>query len=305
MTVGAGNKVSAADYNYVRNRVLNILGTGSGDSGYGQTPFSTSRTGNSSSDKVRDADWDNLRLDIQRIANHQGTSITTLTDVSRGQKVTSAPLVVYDSVYNTLLSNRLNIAVGQYSDELMTSSSRSAGWNGTISHYFNINFGSYDNARYFFNAGGNIRIKPTFSRADNSTLNLDWQALIDGVPTIILNYQRFFADAVGGTIIDSRGFYNGLPSSNTQIYTRTGGLVSGSSTYAVNDYTVRVYGNAASPSIIYFECEFKDDKFRPDPLWPQGDENVTGTVTNTVRMFRPSGSNVNISAPTTTTTVNL
>lgn len=304
MTTGAGNKVSAADYNSVRTNFLGILGTGSGNAGYGQTPFSTARTGNLSTDKVRDADWDNLRLDIQRIAAHQGTSIISLTDVARGSKVTSAPLVQYQTVYTTLYNNRLNIAVGQYSDEAMTSSSRSAGWNATISHYFNINFGSYNNARYFFNAGGNIRIRPTYTKDVSTTLNNDWEQLISGVPWLVMNYQQTASNAVGGTLISSTGFYN-MPTTNTQIYTRTGGLISGAATYAVNDYTVRVRGNAAQPSIIYFECEFKDDKTYPDALFPAGDENVTGTVTNSVRMFRPSGSNVNITAPTTTTTTNL
>lgn len=304
MTTGAGNKVSAADYNNVRNNFMNILGTGSGNAGYGQSSYSSARTGNSSSDKVRDADWDNLRLDIQRIAAHQGTSIISLTDVARGSKVTSEPLVQYNSVYTTLYNNRLNIAAGQYSDEAMTSSSRSSGWNSTISHYFNINFGSYDNARYFFNAGGNIRIRPTYSKDVSTTLNNDWEQLIGGVPWLVMNYEKTTADAVGGTLISSTGFYN-MPTGNTQIYTRTGGLISGAASYAVNDYTIRVRGNAASPSILYFECEFKDDKTYPDPLFPAGDENVTGTVTNSVRMYRPSGSNVNISAPTTTNTVNL
>lgn len=301
MTVGAGNKISAADYNNVRNNFLNILGTGSGNAGYGQTPNSPAVA---SGVKVKDADWDNLRLDIQRIAAHQGTSISALPDVARGGKVTSAPLVSYSNVYTTLYNNRLNIAAGEYSDELMTSSTRTAGWNGTISHYFNINFGSYDNARYFFNSGGNIRIKPTYTKDSGTPLNNDWEALISGVPTLVFNYAQTSSNAVGGTQISPIGFYS-LSTGSTQIYTRTGGLVSGAATYVVNDYTVRVYGNAASPSIIYFECEFKDDKFRPDPLWPQGDENVTGTVVNTVRMFRPTGSNVAVAVPSTSVTVNL
>jgi hypothetical protein len=305
MTVGAGNKVSAADYNNVRNTFLNILGTGSGNAGYGQTPNSSAV---GSGVKVKESDWDKLRRDIQRIATHQGTSIIALPDVPLGGKITSAPLVTYSTVYTTLFNNRFNIAVGQYSDELMTESTRTAGWNGTISHYFNINFGSYDNARYFFNSGGNIRIRPTYTKDSATTLNNDWESLISGVPTLVFNYQQTSSNAVGGTQLSPIGFYS-LPTGATQIYTRTGGLISGAATYAVNDYTVRVYGNAASPSIIYFECEFKDDKTRPDPLWPQGDENVTGTVRNTVRMFRPTetstGDSVVIPVPSTSVTANL
>jgi len=294
MAFTAGTKVLRDDYNTVRNSMLNILGAGSGDVGYGQTLFNSSAV--ASGTKIRAADWDNLRLDIQRIADHQGTAVT-LTDVGTTTKVSASVGVQYANSLTTLLTNRFNLAVGQFSDEALTSSTRTAGWNTTISHYFYVDFGSYDNARYYFNAGGQIRITPTFIKSTSNSINNDWENLINAVGTVYLDYTQ----TVGGGNTSSIGFYD-LTTGAQQIYTRTGGAIN--SLYASNDYTIRAYRNAGS-SIIYFECEFKDDKFTVDPTWGT-DESVTGTIANTVVRRRPSAAvpinGVNAPTPTATNT---
>ena len=131
-------KIVSADYNSVRNSMLALLGTGSGDQGYGQTPLSSAV---SAGQKVREAQWDLLRQDIQRIAAHQGSSIV-LSDVTTSTKVVTSVATQYQSaITNTLVPNRFNLAAGQFSDEALTSSTRTANWNGVIVHEFNLNFG--------------------------------------------------------------------------------------------------------------------------------------------------------------------
>lgn len=278
--------ISVTDYTNLRNSMLNLLGTGSGDQGYGQTPLSPVKT---AGQKIRESEWDLLRQDIQRIADHQGTAVT-LTDVTTSTKIRSSVGTQYQTVItNSLIPNRFNLAAGQFSDEALTSSSRSTTWNTTIVHEFNVNFGSLDNARYFFNAGGTIRVRPLFTKSGATTINNDWETLIGGVGWLSLNYTTFTSSSIG---------YYDLTTSLTQVYTRTGG--SANATYAVNDYTVLVSKNAAG-SVINFRCEFKDDK----GVNPLVDESVAGTVTNEARMYRPSGTNVNVTAPTATTTTNL
>lgn len=280
------SKIVSADYNNVRNSMLALLGTGSGDQGYGQTPLSSAV---SASQKVREQQWDLLRQDIQRIADHQGSSVT-LSDVTTSTKIRTSIATQYqNAITNTLVPNRFNLAAGQFSDEALTSSSRSTAWNTVIVHEFNINFGSQNNARFFFNAGGTIRITPTFTKSVTDPINNDWETLISGVGTLSMNYTTFTGSSIG---------YYDLTTSLQQVYTRTGG--SQRATYAVNDYTVFASRSAGS-DIVFFRCEFRDDKGAN----PNFDESVQGTVANTVRMFRPSGSNVNVSAPSATTTTNL
>jgi len=305
MALNQGGKIQASDYNGIRANFMNILSTGSGDYGYNATPLSSAVPVGK---KVQEADWDNLRRDIQRLATHQGTAITSLTDVGTSNKVSVGVANQYNGVYTTLYNNRLNIAAGQYSDEALTTSTRTVDWNGTIRHSFQIQFASYNAARGFFNAGGQVRIKPAFSRANNNTINLDWDSLINGVPTLVFNYTETRADSTSGTLLSSTGFYD-LTSGWVQLYTRTGGIVSGASGYTANDYTVYVRGDSATPYIIYFQCDFNDDKSYRDPLWTQGDEPVQGTVTNTARMYRPTETSTNagiaLSAPSVAVTVNL
>jgi hypothetical protein len=231
--------------------MLNLLGTGSGNSGYGQSPLSSAVV---SGEKIRENHWDLLRQDIQRIADHQGTSIT-ITNVATGNKVSATVGTQYSNlITGTLTTNRFNLAVGQYSDESLTSSTRSAGWNSTITHSFNVDFGSFDNARYFFNAGGQIRITPSYTRPSpnngiNASLNDDWFNIVSGVGTVSFDHTS----TTGGTI----GYYD-LTTSWQTIYTRTGGNINNQ--YTANDYTIRAYRNV-SGSIVYFECNFNDDKF--------------------------------------------
>ena len=306
-----GSKILAGDYNEIYNLVNETLGIGSGLSGYGQVLNASTLTPTT---KIRKSQWDLLRQDILRIAAHQGlsenpswtagitTSIPTLTLVSTTTKLTAGITSSYLNAINVLRlpANRFNLAFGQYSDELLISSSRSTSWNRTIRHFFTIDFGTAENARYFFNAGGTIRINPSFVKTVADTINNDWDNLINGVGTLIFGYDD---TKINTSQVSSIGFYD-LTNTATQIYTRTGGTQN--SLYAVNDYTVRLYCNTSNNSngtarYIYVECEFKDDK----TVNPNIDENVQGTVTNNVRMYRPSGSNVSINAPTATATVNL
>ena len=305
-----GSKVSQSDYNSFYTLVNDVLGPGSGQRGYGQSLIATT-TSVSTSSKITQAHWANLRLDVLRIAAHQGlsenagwasgntTSIPLLPQITSTKKISADVVNKYVDAINvlSLTSNVYKLAVGQYSDELLTQSIRTTQWNSIIRHYFTINFSSANNARYFFNSGGSIRITPSFIKNSSTSINNDWENLINGVGTLVFNYNNTTLN--GSTEVSSIGFYE-LNTTPTQIYTRTGGTQN--ATYAVNDYTVRVYCNVSNnanggASTVSFECEFKDDKSFRDPLWTQGDEFVTGTVYNTARMYRPSGTNVAVSVP--------
>ena len=61
------DKIRQADYNDIRNKVINVLGTGSGNSGYGQTVQSTAVA---EGFKVSRTDWGKLRWDIINAYRH-------------------------------------------------------------------------------------------------------------------------------------------------------------------------------------------------------------------------------------------
>lgn len=304
-------KIVQADYNNFYSNLYNTLGAGSGQSGYGQT-LNFSPTFVTTSDKIKQLQWGNLRTDIIRIAAHQGlsqsplwssgvyTSIPVLPVVDTNTKISAATITAYQNAFTivTDVSNKYKLA--QYSDELLidTDSSRrynSSSWNASIRHHFTVSFSSAAHARYFFNAGGSIRINPVASDSYGGSLNDNWVTLVNGVGTFAFNYTNF---------------YN-LTSSAQTYYQRTGNM--GNAVYASNDYLVLAYCNISNNSSggatsIYFECIFSDDKTTVDPTWGT-DENVNVTFINNVRMYRPTepsaGAGVVVSAPSGSTTVRL
>ena len=288
----SGDKITAPSYNTIRNTFIDHLTTGSGQIGYGQTAISSAVV---QGQKITQTDWANLVLDIRRMANHQGTTVT-LPTITANTRISANSANQLQTAANTVVSaaNLYNLAAGQFSDEALTSSSRSTAWNTTIQHNFNLTFTSANAARHFFNAGSTIRITPSFVKLSATSINDNWETLISTLGTVVFGYTSTAATGTSPGTSSSIGFYD-LTTSPQQVYTKTG-----SGVYAANDYTVRAYRNSTS-TIVYFECSFNDDK-GPNPNF---DESVTGTVTNAVRMYRASGSNVAVVGPTVSTTLNL
>lgn len=287
-----GDKITVPSYNTIRNTFIDYLTTGSGNIGYGQSANSLAV---SQGQKVRQVDWANLALDIRRMADHQGTTVS-LPTITSGTRVSANSANLLQTAATAVIQPGViyNVAAGQFSDELLTSSSRSTAWNTTIRHNFNLTFSDANAARHFFNAGSTIRITPAFVKSGSTSINDNWETLISTLGTVVFGYTSTAATGASPGTGSNLGFFD-LTTTTQPIYTKTGTGV-----YAANDYTINAYRNAAS-TIIYFECEFKDDK-GPNPNF---DENVTGTVSNTVRMYRASGSNVSVVGPTATTTTNL
>ena len=293
----SGGKIRTVDYNTIRNTFIDYLTAGSAQIGYGQTANSSAV---SQGQKVSRTDWANLALDIQRMASHQGTSVS-LPSISSGTRISASVTNQLQTAASTVVQAGViyNIAAGQFSDESLTSSSTSVSWNSTIRHFFTVTFSNATQARYFFNTGSTIRITPSFVKSASTTINNDWEILLNTLGTVVFGHTSTTANGSSPGTGSSIGFYD-LTNSPQQIYTK------GGTSYTVNDYTIRAYSNVASnttgtANILYFECYFNDDK-GPNPNF---DEAVTGTVTNAVRMYRASGSNVAVTGPTASNTISL
>lgn len=294
-----GSLITATDYNNIQTQINTLLGVGSGQNGYGQTVTSLSVQSN---DTITALQWANLKLDILKIANHQGTqlnpAITALPTIVSGSSIEATHVTLFSNSVPVLQSNKFLLA--EFSDELLVpsvESTRTANWNRTVRHFFTVTFSSIDNARYFFNSGGSIRIIPGFAKSSSTSINNSWDTLLNTIGTISFNYTETSASGPSPGSGSSIGFYD-LTNTFQQIYTKS------ASVYTANDYTIRARCNVANntdggATDILFEVYFNDDKTG------NTDEDVTGTLTNAVRMYRPSGSNVNVVAPTSTTTVRL
>ena len=84
MAAGTGLIIEAVDYTTIRNKIIGIMGTGAGQSGYGQTLLSSAVVpGNT----VTKAQWDNLRYDILNARIHQDGLVPTIVTATQGQPI--------------------------------------------------------------------------------------------------------------------------------------------------------------------------------------------------------------------------
>lgn len=164
MTYSVGGLIQATDYNgFVSTtasaNVNDIWSTGATDKGYGQTALATVAAAGT----ITAAQWANLVNTISTIASHQGTSITSRTAPVTGDTITILSNLNTD--LTTLTTNRGNAAasgteVGTFSgttSKTTATGSGSTAWTITFTH--TVTFPSADQARYFFNAGGLVRIQ--------------------------------------------------------------------------------------------------------------------------------------------------
>lgn len=304
-TVSQGGPINAADYNTMQSKVAQILGTATANDGfgYGQTVTSGQVVASnypaqpSVGDFVTAQQLDDLRTDIQKCWIHQTTAEFNLGDISVGDWITAGAEDGTDNdthnqyVYytNEIETNRLStvsLNTSQMTTNLsVRSSSLSAGWNGTKSFTFTVDFLTLTARRHFFNTGGEIRINLSHSYSGSEQKTLDWKTMITNAPDpVVCNYNTHF----------------NLTTSYTNLYNSNGGAA----VYAENVIYVRVKQGTDSWKLI-FEVRLEDnDTGDQTGLGAGQDENVQGTITCSVDEFVASGSYVSVSSPSYTTNSN-
>ena len=108
-------KITAAQYNAIQSSVASILGTGSGNSGYGQSVASSQVAAGST---IRLSQFTNLRNDLIRIRNHQGVGITN------GSGATGSPAASYNQLIvptsTSVISDALRVQYTNMSGQIAT-----------------------------------------------------------------------------------------------------------------------------------------------------------------------------------------
>ena len=313
-TVSVGQQISAGQYNDLQSRVANILGTGSysasnisANSGYGQSLTSSQV---STGTTILASHMDALRTDINKCNNHQIGADGNIGNIQVGQVIaadtssgdTNEGYNDYDAAITVITSNKFSIDAGNGTLGVFNANSvRSTAWNGTINHIITVTFTSFDQRRYFFNAGGEIRFAATLIGASGSK-GSDWSTMLQNMGTIGFKYNTTSTSGTGSA--QAIGNYN-LTTTNQTIFTKGGGAA----VYAENAYVIKARHNNASGAILTFEIEFQDNDTgdRPPnpptpPYGPLVDENVDGTLTSIIQFFQPTGTNVSVSLPSVVTT---
>lgn len=308
-----GTKVFASEYNAIQAAINTVLGIGAGGSGYGQ-PVLSSQVSTSSSITV--AQWSNLRADLLKAYLHQGLP-GNLPLPSVPQKTTPPYTIVTYSDYNRYLdlSNVVTAnagitpPAGQATLQTFSSGSYTSAWNGQLTHLVVLTFATADQARFYFNSGGNIQFSASLinypgypgygAQSASYAKNSDWNMLLNnmGTTTFGKNSTVNSGNGTGQTILSAVGYFQ-LTTGEQNIYRKT----TSDASYTPNQYDL--YANIdVTGAIITFNIRFKDlATISGHNASFAIDENVEGSLTSLVQGYYASGSYVAATPPATTAT---
>lgn len=306
-----GFVVKASDFNALRNKVFQVLGTGgtnpdtnSADVGFGYGQSLTSSEV-AFPNKVKFSDMNDLRSDILKTRRHQIGSNVTLPSFSVSSKISAGEFNKYITEADNAIANKFVIADNQGQLETRNDSPTGSGsvggiisqrtdaWNTVRVHEVRIAFRTGQAANYFFNAGGQIRITPALSGTNPDTKNKEWRTLLNTtVKEVRFNYNQTVCIGSGGGTTNI-GWY-GMSTNYQTIF-----IKSGTPTYSQTVYQIRAKKNNTSTQLL-FEITFNDgevdesrtiiDQYGTPVFESKPDESITGVLSSEITQFRPSGS---------------
>ena len=235
MTYAQFGTIQAADFNTLvggnPTTTVNTLNatwaTGGSTAGYGQTAVSNVAAG---TNILASTQWAALVSNTASAASHQGSSITSVSVPVAGGTITYNAAIPTN--LTTIYTNRLN-ATAQGSTTSNTAT-RATTWSNQLTFTHTATFASGDAARYFFNAGG--QIKMTVSHPGVSGIDLLFNNLASNVGTVVMSAPTSGTVSIAGTnyngitkiggsgnapTIDSTKGYYGLTVANATAFTQT------------------------------------------------------------------------------------
>ena len=250
----AGEKILDDEYNNFVNSSSSpygynhFAGTGALNYGLGQTEIAVNTAG----DTITAAEWNTLFTGMDNIANHTNDTLTSTAARSAGDSIAIKSALVAD-----LASLAAEVAGGSTSATAvgagaeLQSSVSSTRWAGSHIVEHSITFASNANLRYFFNAGGTMRM--SFTRNGNgggSATSKD--SSVDELISAIGNFDLKSAVSTrsgSGETVTTNGLANGVFDLGTG-YTVLLKLTQSSGSYTSMYIDVQAKLNAAIASAV-------------------------------------------------------
>ena len=232
-----------------------IAGTGSGNQGLGQTELA--QVSATDSNLIKAASWNSLLAGIDNIANHTNDSMTARGQVTAGDpiKIKAALATDLATLSSSVAGGCVNATAVSESSELRSAASgtRYAG-SHVVEH--SVSFASGNNLRFFFNAGGKIRIKLTRTGNGGSSATSK-DSSVDELITALGNFDigaQVSTRSGSGETLQTDGLANGVDDFGTS-YTTIAVIRQSSGTYTTMDLKIEgkvdnaTYGDATKVTI--------------------------------------------------------
>lgn len=253
---GVGQIIYGSDYNTVQLSARRVLGDGflsGGDHGYGVTLASSLVPANS---VITVGQWTNLIYDINRAYKHiTGSNYSGYISSLSGTDIISYANLSYASnAISYADTNRLTATELTQTQAYLRKYSGS--WSTTLTTAFTVTFASAEYARYFFNAGGTIRVRGVYSYGSAVPQNDAWSTMMDGFNPTLNRASWYNIQSVSAPYI---------------VYQLTGGDAGVGSSYT-NNY-VWITATSISSTSITFSVKYQDDHVGIDggPDYADGD----------------------------------
>jgi len=233
MAYSAGGLIEATDYNgFVSTNTANVngfWGAGATNSGWGQTALTTVSAGG----LVSATNWATLVNTLSSAGSHTNTTITSRTAPTAGNLIEVLSNINTD--ITNINTNRRNAVAngneftGWTGTNSKTTATAAGNWTITITN--TITWASAAAARYFFNAGGRIRIQSA-KTATGDLGDPEWNDLASKTGDIFItagqvtqtiagtNYTgttRIGGSGTANILATTTGWYN-LTTSDTNIF---------------------------------------------------------------------------------------
>ena len=247
MTYSSGGLIQASDYNgFVSTtsgaNLNDVWATGSGDKGWGQTAVGTVAAAGT----VTATQWASLVNNLATAGTQTNTTLTSRSAPTAGTLISVLANVNAD--LTSVTTNRGNAAaVGtEYGTFSGTTSKNNATGSGqaawTITFTHTVTFPSANQARYFWNAGGRVRLQ--YGKSSTGTdIDPDWNTFAGQCGSIYVSGRvNSAAQTIAGTSYTGTTRIGGGGGTQTTLATTTGW-------YQLTTTPVTIFqlNNAASP----------------------------------------------------------
>lgn len=172
------------------NTINTVLATGGGMYGYGQTAIPAIGAGLT----IQNEQWNALLDATTKVAAHQGTSISAITTNQDGQLIGTSATQISNNL-TAIYNNHYNCAAQAAS--ISNVNTYNSTWTQQLVFVSTVTFGTPDQARYFFNSGGQIALN--FSHPGGTNVNSLWNTLCNQCGTIVISAPRSGTARIAGT----------------------------------------------------------------------------------------------------------
>jgi hypothetical protein len=302
---GKNTKPIISDYNTIQKNIAAVLGSGGTNPatdiadntfGYGLSVLSSQVSAYA---KISTSRWSNLRTDILKSRQHQTGATEVLTVPTQDVTIAETDRAAYSAMADLVVANRLVMPPSGQATKTSTQHVRSTAWNNDLYVYFTATFAAAADPMYFFNTGGYFDVIASRAGGTVGLKNTSWTTMLTNMGTLRFNrYNTTRIDTGGTTTVVSSIGWTSLSSSPQLIYQK----LTEAPTYSPNKFEIYVQAGGGPSTQIIFTLLYYDASGNLNPPTDM-DQNVDGTLTSTFGIYRATGVNVSVLAPSVAATM--